>query len=80
MSTKGKKTLEKPHQLRVKNERSHNAHGESYDLKERGFYCLECGAKCTLGTDGKTEYGHFGDCLHRNVDRRPANNKGHDIR
>ena len=68
-------TLEEPHQLRETTARNHNAHGEQYDLKERGFFCAECGAKATLGTDGVTEYGHYGCCPHRNVERKPSGRK-----
>ena len=56
-------TLEKPHQVRE----SYDPHGERYDLKERGFFCAHCKAKCTLGTNGD-EYGHQPDCPHRNID------------
>ena len=68
-------TLHEPHQ-RI----DYKSGIAGYKRGERGFWCDECGAKVTIGTDGSTEYGHFGDCPHRNVDRRPANNKGHDIR
>lgn len=56
-------TLEKPHQLREQSARSHNAHGEGYDLKERGFWCAQCGSKCSLGLNSE-EYGHARSCEH----------------
>ncbi len=68
-------TLNEPHQLRERVARMSNAHGDGYDLKERGFFCRDCNSKCTLGLNGE-EYGHYADCPHRNVDRDPNNLKG----
>lgn len=67
-----KETLEKPHQRRDPHPSSNL---DVYDFKERGFWCETCGAKCTIGLN-KEEYGHYGDCPHRNVDREPNNKKG----
>lgn len=55
------KTLKKDHQLRAVDLPIAQL---EYDLKTRGFICAECDSKCTLGTDGETEYGHQYGCVH----------------
>ena len=35
-----------------------------YDFDDRNFLCAECKAKCTVGSDGETEYGHRKQCRH----------------
>jgi len=67
-------TLHEPHQ-RIDN---NNERITEFARKERGFWCDECHSKCTLGPGLETEYGHYGGCSHRNVDRIPSNKKGKD--
>ena len=45
-----------------------------YKRGQRGFWCDLCGAKATLGPNLEKEYGHYGSCPERNIDRKPANN------
>lgn len=54
----GKQILNKDHQRR-----DHKRGMEQFEFKKRGFWCEECGSKCTLGESGD-EYGHKPTCSH----------------
>lgn len=55
-----KETLEKDHQRR---DAHPSAQFDAYDFKERGFWCAQCGSKCSLGLNSE-EYGHSRSCEH----------------
>ena len=33
--------------------------------RQNEYSCLECGAAVTVNPHSGTEYGHWGDCIHR---------------